>query len=496
MRKPWLGFLLMAILPITGQAQSMSSTSSGSWGSASWVSSFTDCASVNCWWLSSGLGPRINASYGGHIVKLDSSGCASIYNNTANTWAAQTSWGCGLQKVLYGGDGNIYALTGPCNGVQYGIFKRVGNSWVQTPGCGADFSLDPMGGNMSVNIDPGGGLWASTNYLVSSTNIHGCLENGHGWSISVAMLSSLTKTFYVVCNDHTMWKGVWNGTDSGVTYTQLPSAGVMIAAAYKSVYILGTDSHAYHLKTNGQWEGIISYTFTYLSVGDDMNIWAVGPTVNGHNDYRFSENSLQFVRNYSGTVSCASGVPPSLCSTFTHSTGAQIGFGKSAVGHTVSSTPWNGAGQWGLSPTVVAHPNDLFQCLLNADPSDCYLAENSGEMTCSGGGSNSDNAPTVSIKKEWARSHMRRNSGPPQLDGDFYVYSTSPECSNTASPDLNPGGVASTDTLSPTAFDVQGMCFSIDHIPWVCKSAGFYAAVNYDANNPDPGPMPCTANTP
>jgi len=384
----------------------MSATGSGRWNPSTLVSSFPDCAndsvnhgSFNCWYLTTGYAPIVNVSSGGHVVAIDSSGCGWLYNDNG-TWIQQRAWGCGLSKVEYGGDGNIYALSSAmCDTTHHWIAKWNGSAWINTNGCGPDFSLDPTGGNMSVAIGTTGALWVSTDYWNTGSELSGCQPGG---ALSVAVVSSVSKQFMVICSaDNSVWLGTWTGGTNS-TYTRLANGfGYMVASGSQgNNYVIGMDRHVYHLNNAGTgWDDLNGSPFTYISAGDPMNIWGVGPTSGGHNDYRFAENSIQFSRTYSGSVTCA--VPPpygqQICAQFNHTAQAQISFGRGATGAVAHATPWNGPGSWGVTATVVAHPQDLFTCLINADPADCDAWENSGNMQCSGGGSNQDQSPPQSI---------------------------------------------------------------------------------------------------
>jgi len=496
--------LLFLVLPIFlgsfAYTQSMSASGSGT-DEPSLISNFPDVlvggGGVNAWHTMKIGGSKVFASQG-KVVALDSSGCAYLYAEyPSNTWTQQTAWGCGLVKVLYGGDGNIYSLKGSCGSYPW-ISKWTGSAWAPTNGCGPDFSLDPQGGSMSVAIGTSTAIWVSTTYWASGTQVNGCSDRGG--ALSVAMMSTSQKTFVVACHDNTIWMGVWGGSNT-VTYTQFPGAGPIVTASGDgSIYVIGTDNNIYRWNTTANnWDHIVGSGFTALASAGDSE-WTVGPPNGGYTVYRLSNLGISDAYTYSGSVSC--NVPPpygqTLCATFHHSVVAQAKIGSN-IGSQATSQ-FQGPGGWGVTSTV--HKNDIFDCMEGS--ADCDIGS-TGNMACSGGGSNNTQSVSVSAQAEVAFTQVKwpGSPAPSCAPNGGCIYTVQWNCTAaTTPPDYMVGSVKSgnyvgiaTDirwrALSPCLrFIVNGI-----HGPWGCYGGLFPLNSWMVAMNDPPYPAyACTHN--
>lgn len=363
---------------------SMSSTSSGSWSVAQ-VSNFNNCVTTgyNCWHASSVELGSVSSNYG-MTVGLNSTGQFVKYTNytshtNPNTWAVQTSWGSGFTSVAVGGPKNIWAV-GPSEVCGHGttnIHIYNGTSWGENLGCKhvVHVAADQAG--------DGGGVESGVAWLYTvSNNTWQEADTTKNW---IWMFIQSSDTVYLVRNDHTVW--VWS---VGTGYTQLSNmtiADQVVGSKSGHIYVLGTDTYVYHYNPmTGIWDKLFGSGYTSITAGGAQDVWATGPTNAGYNTYRFSETGMGWSRTFSGTVTCGSNVPPSLCSTFHHTSTGQL----SSQGHNgavVNGTPFYGSGNFGW--TAYVETNDVFLCI--EDPQGCVVVEDIGNMECSGGGSAVDN---------------------------------------------------------------------------------------------------------
>jgi hypothetical protein len=518
-------FCILCILPLLWALPALTQIQMHGNGTSSWTFGVGDTtancttAGYSCWQThSGGMFSKVIASRG-QVVGIDSSGCASLYSDPmkkgSNSWTPQTAWGCGIQKVFYAPDGNIYAMRSAalCDGVHPYFQKLNGSTWVSAFGCGPDVSFDPAGTSTSVAIGTTGAIWISTNYWASGTQVNGCSDrNG---AASVAMLGGTV--FAVICNDTTIWYGAWSPGTATVNYVQLINGttghGLQVTGAGPTVWVIGTDGKPYrwrldqdtswHLFTPPAGAGI-----SYLSYGDMYNVWASNGSTS-----RLTEWGIQASNTYNTSTTCTLNGQRTTCPS--HSSNPPVQHTTSQIWH------WelNGANKGGGSASVGPYDPSISQLLnttgtlddpvgCNIDFVNCFIGEDHGELDCSQDGE-LNAVPPVAIPLPSvinAVTHSKVTSGPPVAFGHlgYFEYPTVMECTpGTSGTPWNPLDIV-TKSSNPTAFDSSALCISWNGGPYYCTELAPYpqnvgiAIADYGGtnsegvpNSPDPGPQNC-----
>src|SRR5450755_1709657 len=111
--------------------------------------------------------------------------------------------------------------------------------------------------------------------------------------ISATYINSSVPSYMVVTDDNQIWlysEGTWSQPTNGAC------CALLIAAdGSRNFYVTGGDQNVYHYNGNGYDKLNGPGAFTSLANGGSMQVWAIGPTNNGNNVYRFSDTGLQHV---------------------------------------------------------------------------------------------------------------------------------------------------------------------------------------------------------
>jgi hypothetical protein len=238
--------LLLFSLQLVCYAQ-MSYSNSGSATGYSIVNNVPNCGADSCW-----HSPPQQTNYAFFAVSVGEDGYAcgitsarAIMCHTeypGNAWSSPPAQLSGVYGIAVGDQSDIWALSGSCpNG--YLTWQLSGSSWIQRGGCGTAISVDEADGLV---------------YVINSQN-----------------------NAYVSSN-------------SGASWTQLPSSGTQIASAPGLSALVGTDGNVYVSTASAStgWAaascgstgpGGVLFTSvaidqqgTLYSVGEDANVYYCG----------------------------------------------------------------------------------------------------------------------------------------------------------------------------------------------------------------------------
>lgn len=452
-------FLCCILLMFMAQfASSMTANGSGQ-STFTYFSNFNgECASSSCWDQSPGAPLQaVNISAdNGRVYAVDGSCNGYSYADyPINKWTKHPEWGCVYQLHL-GGDGNLYAIHHHISAGDY-FGRWNGSGWTDLSCCFLGFAVAPGNNPVMVAHDANGTIWVSTNFGQTFATKPWCND------ISEAVEgydASGNPSFEVTCSNNTFYQY----TNS--TWVQLPGNGVLISHGSTGMYMVGMQGKANHF--NGtSWDNLAQSGLTSIASFDGLNVWAVGPTVNGNSVYRFSETGLRHTRSISGNVNCD--VPPpydqQICNPAVHTVSISAGIGGKFGA--VSSYKFTGAGPFSASASV--DQNDLFTCV---ESSGNCKPGTTGSVICSEAGQVFADLIALGFNIELAQvlGAVVGVSATHDAFG-YYTYTIKNYCSNVPDASIGTNESTTIKAIGPnwSYFLLEDVCVSFSgHQPFIC----------------------------